>query len=220
MDSSKISLAIQTAVEDAQTGYVLGFYPAENNLDNKFHNLTVTVGKNGPARGKTLEIRYRPGYLATRGEPAAAPQTGAGANSSATANARQVKDRLTLDQLLKDPTDLSQVDVSVEPSPDPERPGSIEVKVKIDPRDLALEHENARRTGLVDVSFYVRESGKVVTKTLKVNIPDDEYDAFLENGIETVESIDTAGATGTLRVIVQDQATGASGSVTFPIGKR
>jgi VWFA-related protein len=220
MDSSKISLAIQTAMEDTETDYVLGFYPAEDHLDNKLHALTVTVGKNGPARSKNLEIRYRPGYLATRKEPAAAPQNGVGANASATASARPAKDRPTLEQLLKDPTDLSQVDVTVEPAPDLERPGFMKVKVKIDPRDLALKHENARRTGLVDVSFYVPKSGKVVTKTLRVDVPDSEYDVLIENGIETVESIDIAGQLETLRVVVQDQTTGAAGTLTVRLGMR
>jgi VWFA-related protein len=222
MDSGDIPLAIKTATEDAEDAYVLGFYPKEEKLDNKFHLLTVTVGK---ARGKTIEIRYRPGYVASRPQPAA-PQTGVPpANDPGAANARSLParrepTRLTLDELLKDPLDLSQVEVTAEPAPDPARPGSVLIKVKIDPRDLALQHEDSKRSGLVDVSFFVRESGKLVTKTLKVGIPDEEYDAFLENGIETVESIDTAGATGTLRVVVQDQATGAAGSVTVPLGKR
>jgi VWFA-related protein len=220
-DSRDISLAIKTATEDAEDAYVLGFYPKEEKLDNKFHALAVTAGK---ARGKALEIRYRPGYLASRPQPSA-PQTAVppanapGAASTRPVPARSEPTKLTLDELLKDPLDLSQVDVTVEPSPDQARPGSVLVKVKIDPRDLALQHEDSKRSGLVDVSFSVRESGKLVTRTLKVDIPDDEYDAFLENGIETVESIDTAGAKGTLRVVVQDQATGAAGSVTVPIGR-
>jgi VWFA-related protein len=216
MDSGDISLAIRTAMDDAEDAYVLGFYPKEEKLDNKFHALTVMVGKNGAARGKTIEVSYRPGYFASR-QPQAAPQTAVPARG---APARREPTKLTLDELLKDPLDLSQVDVTAVPAPDPARPDSLLVKVKIDPRDLALQHEDSKRSGLVDVSFFVRESGKLVTKTLKINIPDDEYDFFVDNGIETVESIDTAGATGTLRVVVQDQATGAAGSVTVPIVRK
>jgi VWFA-related protein len=229
-DSHDIALAIKTAIEDTDSAYVLGFYPAEDRLDNKFHALTVTLGKNGVARGKTIEIRYRPGYFASAAQPPAALQNGVPADAPGAANARSLPARgaparpeptkLTLDELLKESLDLSQVDVTAEPAPDPAQPGSFLVKVKIDPRDLALQHEDSRRAGLVDVSFYVRESGKLVTKTLKVAIPDDEYDAFLENGIETVERIDMAGSTGTLRVVVQDQASGAAGSITVPMGTK
>jgi VWFA-related protein len=229
-DSHDIPLAIKTAIEDTDSAYFLGFYPDEDRLDNKFHGLTVTLGKNRVARGRTIEIRYRPGYFASAAQPPTAPQTGVPANAPRSATDRSLPARgaaasleptkLTLDELLKDPLDLSRVDVTAEPVPDPAQPGSFLIKVKIDPRDLGLQYENSTRSGLVNVSFYVRESGKLVTRMLKVAIPDDEYDAFLENGIETVESIDMAGATGNLRVVVQDQASGAAGSVTVPIGRK
>jgi hypothetical protein len=92
--------------------------------------------------------------------------------------------------------------------------------VHIDPHDLALEHDNARQSFGVDVSFHVEASTKVLTKTLKFQIPDDQFAAFLEKGIETVESIDAAEGGEAVRVVVQDRATGAAGSVTVPLGKR
>jgi VWFA-related protein len=214
-DSRDISLAVKTAIEDTNDGYVLGFYPKEEKLDNKFHTLTVTVAKSGAARGKTLEIRYRPGYFAAKLEPPSAPQT-----ARTRGTAPQALPKLTLDELLKDPLDISQVAVTAEPAPDPAHAGSFLVKVKIDPRDLALQDEDSMRSGLLDVSFYLQESGKLVTRTLKVAIPDDKFDDFVENGIQTVEPIDAAGAPATLRVVVEDQATGAVGSVTVPLGRR
>jgi VWFA-related protein len=75
LDSRDISLAVKTAIEDSDDGYVLGFHPKEERLDNKFHALAVTVNKNGAERGKTLEIRYRPGYFAAKMQLAGAPQS-------------------------------------------------------------------------------------------------------------------------------------------------
>lgn len=212
-DSRDISLAVKTAIEDSDDGYVLGFYPKEEKLDNKFHTLMVTIGKNGAARGKNLEIRYRPGYLAAKPQSPPPPTA-----IPAIEPLSPAPPKLTLDELLKNPLDISQIDVTAEPAPDPARPGSFQVKVKIDPRDLALQHENSARTGLVDVSFFLPQSGKLITRALKVEIPDEEYDDFLENGIQTVEPLD--GATGTIRVVVQDQASGAAGSVTVALGTR
>ncbi len=214
-DSKDISAAVKTAIEDTDDGYVLGFYPKEEKLDNKSHTLAVTIGKSGAARGKTLELRYRPGYFAAKPQPPS-PQTAIRPIEPA----RPAPPKLTLNELLKNPLDISQIEVAAEPTPDPARPGYLQVKVKIDPRDLALQHENSARSGFVDVSIFVPESGKLVTRTLKVDIPDSDYDDFLENGIQTVESIDTAGIPATLRVVVQDQVTGAAGSITVPIGKR
>lgn len=217
-DSRDISLAIKTAIEDTDDGYVLGFYPKEEKLDNKFHLLTVKISKSA-ARGETLEIRYRPGYFAAKAQPPAAPPAGPAPNAR-TIPARKAPPKLTLDELLKNPLDISQIEVSADPAPDPTHPGSFLIKVKIDPRDLALQDENSTRSGLLNVSFYLQESGKLVTRTLKVAIPDDQYDDFLDKGIETSESIDTAAAPATLRVVVQDQVTGAAGSITVPLGKK
>ncbi len=215
-DSRDISTAVRTAIEDAGNAYVLGFYASEDILDNKFHILTVNVGKKGAARGRALEVRYRPGYLATRpAQPAAAPPP----PDLPTRAADATNARPTLDQLLRNPLKISQLKLTAEPAPDPARPGSFLVKVHIDPHDLALEHENARQSFGVDVSFHVEGSTKVLTKTLKFQIPDDQFAAFLEKGIETVESIDAAEGGESVRVVVQDRATGAAGSVTVPLGK-
>jgi VWFA-related protein len=211
-DSRDISTAVRTAGEDARTSYVLGFYLDEETLDNKFHALAVTVAANGAARGKTIDVRYRPGYLAARAAPLAHSQ------SDAVTRNRPAKIAPTLNELLNSPLDIDQVEITADAAPDPERPNSFQIKVKIDPRDLGLAHENARRSGTIDVSFSV--AGKVITRTQKVDIPDDEFDAFRENGIETTESIETAGGPQTVRVVVQDRTTGAAGSVTVPLGRR
>jgi hypothetical protein len=72
----------------------------------------------------------------------------------------------------------------------------------------------------VDVSFLVEGSGKVLTKTLKFQIPDGQFAAFLEKGIDTVQSIDATGGGAVLRVVVQDRVTGTAGSVTIRLSQR
>ena len=146
-------------------------------------------------------MRYRENYLASGVAPAA-------------------NERPTLEQLLKDPLDATQLALLAETAPDPARPGSWRIKVNVDLDDIQFEYENSRRSGAIDVSYYVEGSGKVATKTLKIDIPDDQFDVFLAKGIDMVESIDTAGTAETLRVVVQDRNTGAAGTVTIPLGKR
>lgn len=203
-DSRDIPAAVRAAAEDARNRYVLGFYLDEDSLDNKFHALAVTVAAKGAARGKTIDVRYRPGYLAAR--------------SDAVTRNRPAKAAPALNDLLNNPLDIDQVQISADAAADPQRPNAFLIKVKIDPRDLGLAHENAKRSGIIDVSFSV--AGKVITRTQKVDIADDEFDAFIENGIEATESIETSGGPAILRVVVQDRATGAAGSVTVPLGRR
>ena len=68
--------------------------------------------------------------------------------------------------------------------------------------------------------FHVEGAPKVVTKTLKIAIPDDQFAAFLEKGIDTSQNIEATGSAGAVRVVVQDRNSGAAGSVTVPLRGR
>jgi len=53
----------------------------------------------------------------------------------------------------------------------------------------------------------------------KIAIPEDQLAAALEAGIVFDVSVGLPGPTGDLRVVVQDDATGAGGSVRVPLGR-
>jgi hypothetical protein len=74
--------------------------------------------------------------------------------------------------------------------------------------------------GGVDVSFYLEGAPSAYTVTRKIAIPDDQLAAALETGIVVGVSLGLPGPTGDVRVVVQDDATGAGGSVRIPIGKK
>jgi VWFA-related protein len=187
-----IEKLIQAAADDGEFIYTLGFYPAQEDRDGVRHALRVAVSKPG------IALRYRQNYLA-----------------SAAAN-----DRPALQQLLTDAADSLQVELSAAASPDEANPGSWQLKVNVNVRDLQLTHEDAKYAGGIDVSFHVEGDGKVVTKTLKIAIPDDQFAAFLEKGIDTSQAIETTEAAGAVRVVVQDRTSGAAGSVTVPLSRR
>jgi len=192
--SNALEDSIKTAVSDGEFTYTLGFYPAEEKRDGGWHKLKVEVDRRG------VSLRYRESYFASR-------------------EADEVHDRPTLEQLLKDPLDATQLELAAQAAPDQTRSGFVRVSVNADLHNVKLEHQNSHRSGSIDVSFFVEGTGKVLTKTLKIDIPDDQFAAFLEKGIDTVESIDTAGGVEAFRVVVQDHATGAAGSVTIPLAK-
>ncbi len=195
INDNGIENLIQASIDDGELTYTLGFYPLQDEQDGTWHKLKVEVAR------RDVKVRYRENYFAAGG-------------------ADRALNRPTLDQLLKDSLDATQLEILAETTPDPARPGFIQVKVNVDLHDLELEHENARRSSVIDVSFHVGGSGKVLTKTLKIDIPDDQFAAFLGKGIDTVESVDTTGGMGALRVVVQDRTTGAAGTVTVPLGQR
>jgi hypothetical protein len=74
--------------------------------------------------------------------------------------------------------------------------------------------------GGIDVSFHVDGAAKAITKTLKIAIPDAQFAAFLEKGIDTSQTVEATGSAGAVRVVVQDRTSGAAGSVTVPLSRR
>ncbi len=193
--SNAIEESIETAVEDGDVTYALGFYPDLSAQGEKWHNLKVGVARHG------VELRYRTGYFAQR--------------EGDTAN-----DPPALDQLLKEPLDSAQLELRAEAHPDPTRPGVLDLKVNIDLHGVSFSHGNSRRSGAVDLSFYVEGTHRLFRKPLKIEIPDDQFDAVIAKGLDAVAPIDITDGVEALRVVVQDKTTGAAGSLTVPLPPR
>jgi VWFA-related protein len=192
--SNAIEESIQTAVDDGELIYTLGFYPIQNGQDGSRHDLKVEVARRG------ISVRYRKNYPASNMPPAA-------------------NDRPQLDQLLKDPLDATQLELTAETSPDPARPGSWRVRVSVDLHGVQLERQNDIWVGAVDVTFLNEGSRTGRTITTKVKIPDSQLAAALGKGIAITDSVAWNGPAGVLRVVAQDPATGAAGSVRVPLSK-
>jgi VWFA-related protein len=203
--SNAIEESIQTAVNDADASstYTLGFYPADSqdraSKDRDVHSLKVKVAKRG------VSVRYRESYSASL-TPAAAT------------------DRPTIEQLLKDPLDATQLQLVAETMPDPARPGFLQVRVSIDLRGVQLEDQNNTWVGTVDVAFLIEGSQTARTISTKVEIPDAQLAVDLEKGIVVNDSIEVKGQAGELRrvlhVVARDRASGAAGSVRVQVGRR
>jgi len=190
-----IDSLIREAVEDSELIYTLGFYPAEESQNGDWHKLQVEVARRG------VSVRYRENYFAAKSLPDA-------------------DHRPTLNQLIRDPLDSAEVGLLAQATPDQARPGFYGVRVSVDLHDVHLEHQDARWVGGVDVSFYLEGAPSAYTVTRKIAIPDDQLAAALETGIVVGVSLGLPGPTGDVRVVVQDDATGAGGSVRIPMGRK
>jgi VWFA-related protein len=189
MDSRDISTAVHTAVEDADTAYVLGFYPAEETLDNKFHVLTVNVGKKGAARGRILEVRYRPGYVATR--------AGLGAPAPA-----------SIEDVLRNPLNVTTIGITAAPG---FTDGKYQVTVTVDLHDIHFEMQNNRHAATLALS--IADDSSVQTETLKLSYTDAELATALERGLILSKTLEQKSA---VRIVARDAATGAVGSLWVP----
>lgn len=187
--------SVKSAVEDGDVTYSLGFYPAESAQDGKVHKIAVKIDRSG------VRLRYRENYFAGK------PQINA-------------QDRPTVDQLLGDPLNATQIGVRAKVTPDPAQAGLFDVHVSLDVRDLWLDREDNGWVGAVEVSFFVENAKTAQIATKAINIPESQFAAALEKGIGFDHPVAWTGKPADLRIVVEDKATGAAGSVRVPLGKR
>jgi VWFA-related protein len=193
-DAQDLQLALKTAEEDSQSAYTLGYYPSEDALDGQYHSLSVKV-----AGGKSahLELRYRPGYLATKQQalpPALPPE-------------------VALAELFQNPLDDTGLGITARVEPDP-RPGLYRVRVTLDIHDVHLERHDNRSVGKVELAFSFGESARV--RTMDIDLTDDQLAEGLKTGYEMLATgIQPSG--DFIRVVVRDPSTGIAGSLKTPI---
>ncbi len=198
-DASELKTAVRTAQEDAQNSYTLGYYPAEEALDGKFHRVTVKVsGKE--LSNRTPEVRYRPGYLATKSAlPAPAP---------------------SLEDLMESPLDATAIGIAAQAAPDPERSGFYQVRITVDLRDIRLERKEGRFTAAFDLSVLLpSQPAKPKTFPIEITLSEDQLAKAMEQGY-LLQATGITGAPGELQVAVRDRATGAAGSLRIPLARQ
>jgi hypothetical protein len=84
---------------------------------------------------------------------------------------------------------------------------------------VLLEKQNDTWVGAIDVTFFAEGSHTARTITRKLEIPDAELPAALEKGVVVNDSIAADSQSGTLRIVAQDRATGAAGSLRIRLNR-
>jgi VWFA-related protein len=193
-NTNGIEDSIRKAADDSEITYTLGFAPSDDSFDDKFHKLTVKVDRKG------VDVRFRKGYFAMRAqtEPSV-PET--------------------VTQLLQSPLDATAVGLTAEARPDTSQPGHYDVRAVVDLRGVQLTHANGLSSGSVDISLFIEGTQSIRTLNRRFEIPDEQLAAALQSGLEVKDSLNAGGNARSLRVVVQDRATGAGGSVRLSLGR-
>lgn len=194
-NTNAVEDSLQKAVQDGDVTYLLAFYPAEASQDGKVHKLGVKVARAG------VSLRYRGTYLATK------PQS-------------EAENRATLEQLVKDPLDATQIGLLAQATPDPTRPGYFNVHVTVDLHDVQLGKQDGKWVGAMDLSFYVEKSRSAQATTRAIEIPEDQLAIALTKGFAIDHAIEWQGKPSELRIVVEDKASGAAGSLRISLGKK
>lgn len=188
-DAADVGLAVKRAEEDSRSAYTLGYYPPEELLDGKYHRIAVKVGGRKEAH---LEIRYRPGYVASK-QMIEAGRT------------------ISLADLFRNPLDDTGLGISGWVEPDTE-PGLYAVHLIVDLHDVQMTREGNRSKGRIEMALAGPELAPV--KTLDLNLTDAQLADLLRNGLKLVATgIPPSG--DAIRVAMRDSATGLGGSLTI-----
>jgi hypothetical protein len=200
-NTNDLKNALRRSLDDSELTYVLGYYPSHGEWDGKFRPIKVLVKRQG------VNVRHRQGYYARTGLPV------------------ENTDRLAL---LKDaaenPLDATGVGVTVRLRPFKSDAGDqVEVIVSVDPRDLTLQPENGRWTGLVDVwSAQYSNKGEAlagISKTVAADLKEGTYQKVMQEGLSVLLKATVEREAQELRVVVRDAPSGAVGSVRIPLRK-
>ena len=197
-NTNALDMSIGRAVDDSRLTYLLGYYPSDSRLDGRFRTIDVKVTKKG------LNVRFRHGYVAS--EPAA-DQKGRDA---------------ALREALEGPLAATQVGLSART--DYDKPSStVTIQLMIDASPLALESEDGRWRGAVDVlvaEVSRNARGNIVrTETLDVFIADGERAAVLQDGLPLTLTVDITRYLHELRIVARDVRSGRVGSLVIPAAR-
>gem|GEM_PF-5657127 len=192
-----IARAIREADEAARANYTLGFYLADNERDGNFHRLELRTGRGG------LSLSYRRGYVAEKvsgSKPAKeAPET----------------------ELLS-PVNATAISISGTASVTPGEPHpTLHLKLSLDGRGLTLL---PRDNGLAfKVSRMVAEMDARGTTLVEAQdssdfvVPTKSLDTIHREGIHWEQTLPLMEGAATVRVIVRDETTGQTGTLTVPV---
>jgi len=186
--------AVRTAEDDAKNYYVLGFYPAEKDLDGKTHQLTLDVSKRVAAK-HDLVLTYRQEYLASK-PGSAIPD-----------------DRPSVEAIFSSPLNVTAIGLAANVV-------ANQLQVSVNLGDLQLRQENGRSVGSFQV--VVRFERKVdgilkatdpVTQTVPISFAAGQVQDY---GLVT-QPIPPGMQPSTAHIVVQDTANAAAGSLRVPI---
>jgi hypothetical protein len=194
--------AIGEAIADSEVSYTIGFYPTESKMDGSYHKLTLKLDI------PHENLRYRDGYLDL-------PNPGQDEKTR----------RVDLTVAATSPVDANGIALTAQALPGmasgkPSAPESLQVTVQINPRSVTLMAKDGLTTGQLDVLFVQHDKAgrslDVLNQSINLKLGTTELAKIRRFGILFNKDLVRAKGAESLRVIVRDVGSGATGSITIP----
>jgi len=202
-NTNDLKKAIRDAISDASTTYTLGFYPANENYDGKFHKFTVKAEH----AGFGYDVRYRKGYFDFQNKPT---------------DERMRKTEIA-DAVLS-PLDSSALGVSVGTArTDKPAPNSMVMRLMVDAPGIGLSQQGDLMKGQLNV-FIVQKNDRGnqfngQQDKIELTFSKDKYEKLMKDGalILPDRTVPLVPQATQLRIVVRDEASGTLGSITVPL---
>lgn len=201
-NTNDLAKAIREAVNDSALTYTIGFYPADDAFDGKFHKVEVKL----PERSG-LSLHYRKGYYDIAEQP-----------HDERARRRELQDAVW------SPIDASALGLVVQIAPaDPQHPNDWNLYLKLNPSGVGLSADNGRHNGKVDLLFVQKdEHGRQFNSSgdgIALALTDESFGKFQKSGFVYHRFVPKTQQATNLRIIARDASSGAVGSVTIPLNQ-
>ncbi len=195
VNTNDLTMAVREAVADSEISYTLAYYPAERKYDGKSRQIRVR------AKSSDLKLRYRQSYVDL---PEDAPDE----------QSRQA----ILSAAVTSPLDAAGVGVTLQIQPSKAGGGGLDLAIRVEPNRISLQPRDGRWSGKLQVVLaQIDRDGRqrdAVTDTLDLSLQEATYQRIVREGLTHRRTIDPSPGATRLRVVVQDAASGAVGSVT------
>jgi hypothetical protein len=192
-----VTAAIKTAVEDSEVTYALGFYPGDIKLDGSYHKLSVKVARSG------VDLRARKGYFATDLKQPTEKQREA-----------------SLNEIFETPLEATGIGMSALLEPHTRQAGVYQLTMTFNLQELHLEREKNNWIALITLASYFPKVPKPngTEESIKITLTEARLRETLANGYTLKRFMILGNRKGEMRLAIQDQVTGASGSVKLQVG--
>lgn len=198
-NTNDLARAVRSAIDDARVTYTIGYYSTDETQDGRFRDIKVKVDRPG------VDVRYRKGYFAVR--PADVSE-----------KTRKAEMRGAVWSPLESTAIAMNARIDLINSAAPE---TVRMSLQIDPATIAFRKNGDRWNAGLDVVYVQKGAhgevrGDGVTDRLSLALTEATFADVVKRGLIRSREFPRQPGAVTLRVVVRDAETGATGSVTVP----
>lgn len=188
--ASDIGHTLDTILNDTQATYMASFTPSSE-PDGSLHKITLKV-----ISRPGITLRYRTGYLYQK---------------------ESTDPKALFQEAVWKPVDPSEIGLTAKIVS--HTPAKVQLMISL--KDVSLDTQGDRRTGKVDVYLVQREEyggrANSTGEAVKFDLKPETYASMVADGFAYQRSFNPMPKVGSIRLIVFDENSGRTGSVTLPI---